>query len=522
MAVSSRLHCAGLSDTGRARKQNEDRIHMDAERGIFIVADGLGGHAAGERAAQTAIDMIVARLQRQTGSTEERIREAIAVANNEINSLARQNPEWKGMASVVTLAVVEDEQVTAGHVGDSRMYLIQPGGLRKITHDHSPVGELEDSGELSEAAAMAHPRRNEVFRDLGSEQHGPHDEDYIDIVRFVMPPDSALLICSDGLTDQVPAARIRGIVEANARNPEQAVQQLVNAANAAGGKDNVSVILVAGPAFGPAPLPLPPPPAPKRGISPVVPFLLGLLAAAILFAVARPYLMETDGGFALGYGTVRQPKSLRVGPGGHPTIQAAIEAASAGDIVTVAPGAYRENVELKSGVQLISEQRRAAVIETNDVAVNSEAVNGARLAGFRIAGDGRIGIRMLGSDLQVSDVEVTGMSDAGIEIGGDSTGAILGSTVQRNRGTGILVHGGAKPVISHNWIRHNGHAPGDSRPGIQVVGAAAPTITGNIVDENAVEQIWVSPLYDARSLFSENMIAPYARDRTRQVKVVTR
>jgi PPM family protein phosphatase len=521
MAVSSRLQCAGLSDTGRARKQNEDRIHLDPERGIFIVADGLGGHAAGERAAQTAIDMIVTRLQRQTGTTEERIREAIAVANNEINTLAKQNPEWKGMASVVTLAVIEDDQVTAGHVGDSRMYLIQPGAIRKITSDHSPVGELEDSGQLSEAAAMAHPRRNEIFRDLGSEQHGPHDEDYIEIVRFPMSANSALLICSDGLSDQVPAARIRSIVETHPRNPDRAVRELVDAANAAGGKDNVSVVLVTGPGFGPVPSSPLATPA-KRGFPPVVPFLLGFLLAAVLFAAVRPYLTEKDGGYSVGFGTVREPKSLRVGPGGHATIAEALSLASPGDTVNVAPGTYVENIELKSGVQLISEQRRGAVIETIDVGVNSDSIAGARIAGFRITGQGRTGIRIINSDLQVTDVEVTGMTDAGIEIGAESAAAILGSTVQRNPGTGILVHGGAKPVIANNWIRLNGTALGDGRPGIHVVGAASPTITGNIIDENAVEEIWVSPLFNAGSLFSDNMIAPWARDRSRQVKVVTR
>jgi PPM family protein phosphatase len=521
MAVISKVHCAGLSDTGRARKQNEDRIHLDPERGIFIVADGLGGHAAGERAAQTAVDMISQRLRHQTGSTEERIREAIAVANNEINTLARQNPEWKGMASVVTLAVIEDDHVTAGHVGDSRMYLIQPGAIRKVTRDHSPVGELEDAGQLSEAAAMAHPRRNEVFRDLGSEPHGPHDEDYIDIVRFTMSPDSALLICSDGLSDQVPAAEIQRIVESNARRPNAAVRELVNTANAAGGKDNVSVVLVVGPAFGPRPEPAAVA-SKRRGISPAVPFLLGFLLALVLLAATRPYLMEKNGSYAVGFGTVPQHGTLRVGPGGATTIAEALAQAASGDTIYVAPGTYRENIELKSGVVLLSEQRRAAIIETSEIGVSAASVTGARLSGFRIAGNGRIGIRIIDSDIQASDMEVSGMSEAGIEIGGDSTALISGSAIHGNPGTGILIHGGARPVIANNWIRFNGTALGEGRPGIHIVGSSAPSLQGNIIEENAVEEIWASPLFNTGTLFSENIIAPGVRDRARQIKVVTR
>lgn len=521
MPVSSRLLSAGLSDTGRIRRQNEDRIHLDPDRGIFIVADGLGGHAAGERAAQTAIDMIVARLQRQTGSTEERIREAIAVANNEIYMQAGQNPEWKGMASVVTLAVIEDDQVTAGHVGDSRLYFIQPGEIRKVTRDHSPVGELEDSGELSEAAAMSHPRRNEIYRDLGSEHHGPHDEEYIDVVRFTMPPNSALLLCSDGLSDQVPAGRIRAIVEAHARNPERAVHELVAAANAAGGKDNVSVVLVVGPAFGAAHAAAPAPVPPRR-LPPVVPFLLGFLLAAALFAALRPYLRQSPSGWTLDFGTVRGPSVIRVGPDGFATIAQALAQAQPGDTVLVAPGAYPEEVQLKSGVQLVSEQRRAAVIETDGAGVTAQSVTGARFTGFRIAGHGRTGIRLLDSDVHVSDVEISGMSEAGIEIGADSSGAVLGSTIHRNPGIGILIHGAAKPAIANNWIRANGATTGAGRPGIQIADSAAPAIAGNLIDGNAVEQIWVSPLFNTGSLLNDNLISPGARDRARQVKVVTR
>ena len=165
------LKCAGASDLGRVRHNNEDAWYMDAERGIFLVVDGIGGEAAGEKAAAIAVDRIRARLERQTGSVEQRVREAITVANNEILRAARGNPQWQGMACVLTLVAMDDGSAVVGHVGDSRLYEIRRGAIRKITHDHSPVGAREDAGELSELDAMLHPRRNEVFRDVGSEEH---------------------------------------------------------------------------------------------------------------------------------------------------------------------------------------------------------------------------------------------------------------------------------------------------------------------------------------------------------------
>src|SRR5581483_3139957 len=134
----------------------------------------------------------------QTGTTEQRIREAIAVANNEILNAARSNPDWEGMACVLTLAVLENGSAVIGHVGDSRLYQIRGGAIRKVTHDHSPVGEREDARERTEAEAMKHPRRNEVYRDVGSEEHAPDDADFIEIQRVPFEPDCALLLCSDG------------------------------------------------------------------------------------------------------------------------------------------------------------------------------------------------------------------------------------------------------------------------------------------------------------------------------------
>jgi serine/threonine protein phosphatase PrpC len=253
--VSAKLRYAGASDTGRVRRNNEDAFYADAERGFFLVVDGIGGQAAGEQAAALAVQRVRARMERQTGAMEQRIREAIAVANNEIFEAATSHKDWEGMACVLTLAAVENASAVIGHVGDSRLYQIRRGEIRKITHDHSPVGEREDTGELSEAEAMRHPRRNEIFRDVGSARRTPDDPDFIEVVRVPFGEDSALVLCSDGLSDQVDSKTIRLIVERNSGNPQAAVKELIDAANRAGGKDNVTALVVEGPRFESAPQP---------------------------------------------------------------------------------------------------------------------------------------------------------------------------------------------------------------------------------------------------------------------------
>ncbi len=207
------FQAGAATDTGLLRSCNEDRYWMDAERGVFLVVDGVGGQAAGERAAQTAVDAVRESLAGAgTASAEERVREAIAGANNRICGLGEEHPELRGMACVLTLALLEEEQITIGHVGDSRLYLVWKGNIRKLTSDHSPVGESEDAGELSEEEAMQHPRRNEVFRDVGSRRRSPGDEGFIEIRTCRFHPDAAILLCSDGLTDLLTASEVREIV----------------------------------------------------------------------------------------------------------------------------------------------------------------------------------------------------------------------------------------------------------------------------------------------------------------------
>lgn len=244
MASMTRFTAAGDTNMGLVRQNNEDALHVDPELGIFIVVDGVGGHAAGEQAAAIATETIYTRLRRQVGSVESRIREAITLANNDVFDNALANEEWRGMACVLTVAVVDDASLVIGHVGDTRLYKIHRGAIRKITPDHSPVGEREDAGELSEIEAMNHPRRNEVYRDVGTERHDTHDEGFIEIIKTPFESDSAWIMCSDGLSDLVTSWQIQETVESHAGDLSMVVRLLIDAANDAGGKDNVTVIYI--------------------------------------------------------------------------------------------------------------------------------------------------------------------------------------------------------------------------------------------------------------------------------------
>ena len=153
------------------------------------------------------------------------------------------------MACVITLALVTDDGLTIGHVGDTRLYKLRADGIRKLTRDHSPVGEREDAGELSETDAMRHPHRNEVFRDVGTILRDKDEQEFVDVIQEPLEPDTAILLCSDGLSDMLPASSIGHIVRQHAGNPEQVVEALVAAANDAGGRDNVTVVYAEMPLF---------------------------------------------------------------------------------------------------------------------------------------------------------------------------------------------------------------------------------------------------------------------------------
>src|SRR5580765_7217394 len=240
---------AACSHPGRGREKNEDRYELDPRAGFMLVVDGVGGNAAGEVAAGLAADAIRRRMRIADTPTDDRVRDAILQANQRIFERSTREPELKGMACVLTLAAVSDDSLIVGHVGDSRLYKLAAGGISKLTHDHSPIGDREDRGELSEIEAMRHPRRNEVFRDVGSQPHEAEDDDFIELISTTLEPDAAVLLCSDGLSDMVSSVEIQRIVRKDAGDPAAVVAALIDAANAAGGKDNITVVYVQGPDF---------------------------------------------------------------------------------------------------------------------------------------------------------------------------------------------------------------------------------------------------------------------------------
>lgn len=511
MPTATALRAAAGSDAGLHRDVNEDRIHVDLTRGLFLVIDGVGGHAAGGTAADLALTTMRSRLERETGPIADRAREAIALANNEINRAAELRPEWNGMACVLTLVIVDDGSAVVGHVGDTRLYKLRHDRIDKITRDHSPVGEREDSNELSELEAMHHPRRNEVYRDVGSDRHQPDDPDFIDVCEIAFEPDAALLLCSDGLTDLVDSSALYDIIRRFAGHPDLVVKELIGAANVAGGKDNVSAVYVEGERFASTVCREPGALAEitRRGVaSPMIvedhkterspragrtnasrtllAVVIGLAAVAIAAAFLRPWQHVR-----MFQGTSTTPSeapgaTITVGAG--ESITAAVRRATAGSVVLVEPGEYRETLTLKNDVRIVSRVPRAATIRLSGTASEGDAavvvvgVAGAELAGFRIVGDAATplgtGVLIRGSQVSLVDIEVTGAVNAAIVVDGMSSATILASDVHDNPGVALTIRS-ASPRIAHNVFMRNGTSERVHRSFIIDEGAD-PHFTGNV------------------------------------------
>ena len=464
MRTVNALLAAGQTDPGRQRNVNEDRFHCDAARGLFIVIDGVGGQAAGGKAADVALAMLRARLERETGATAQRIREAITIANNEIYRLAGTRPEWNGMACVLTVAVVENGLVTIGHVGDTRLYKLREDRIEKITRDHSPVGEREDSKELSEQQAMRHPRRNEVYRDVGSDLHEPGDPEFVDIEEIPFEPDASLLLCSDGLSDLVDSATMTDVVSQCAGDPEAVARALIDTANSAGGKDNVTVVYVEGERFTGSRIRRPTPPATEQTnrlrSAMIAVVLLAIGFSLAIAAVRRGFLQPSGIGTAVSVADVQVPNTG--------SIAAAIESAAPGSAVIVEPGEYRERLLLKEGIRVVSRVPRGATIRlpssTSDTdagpAVVANGLAKAELAGFRIVGDAAtplgVGIGVTGGALSIVDVEISGATKAGIDFGEHSAATLLGSEIHDNPGVAMIIRAFANPRVANNVFTRNG------------------------------------------------------------------
>lgn len=239
----------GATDIGLVRKNNEDTFIIspiwDGEYLLLLVVDGCGGYEGGEVASAIARDEIVAYL---TGYNKEASRlslleEAVCVANNRIVRRRAECKKLSSMGCVLTAAVVDctNGLLLLSHVGDTRCYLYSSGTLRKLTRDHSLVGELEDAGAMSETEAMAHPRRSVIDRMLGEEHHRL-DDGFVDSTIIPLPDEYSILLCSDGLTDMVSSSEIKGILRAD-YSTEDKTKCLIEYANKKGGKDNITIAI---------------------------------------------------------------------------------------------------------------------------------------------------------------------------------------------------------------------------------------------------------------------------------------
>jgi PPM family protein phosphatase len=222
------------SDLGRQRQGNEDNYFVRAP--LFVVADGMGGAQAGEVASEMAVKCFEKGLP--DGVTPgDALADVIESANRAIHARSRSEAEHAGMGTTLTAAYVGENDVTVAHVGDSRAYLLRGGELIRLTRDHSLVGELVARGKLTEEQAEAHPQRSVITRALG-----PEPNVQVDVETFPARGGDLFMINSDGLTGMVPEARVKPILE-GASSLEQAGRELIAAANDAGGRDNITVLL---------------------------------------------------------------------------------------------------------------------------------------------------------------------------------------------------------------------------------------------------------------------------------------
>jgi serine/threonine protein phosphatase PrpC len=499
-----RLLAAFRSDPGRVRTNNEDVPIVDPERGVYGVIDGVGGHAAGEIAAGIAGDVILQRLARPLGTPAERVREAIAIANNEIFKRAEESPELRGMACVVTLAIVTDRLLTIGHVGDSRLYKFRADGVFKLTHDHSPIGEREDAREISEADAMRHPRRNEVFRDVGSAFRDKDEEDFVEVIEQPIEPDCAILLCTDGLTDMVPSATIDHIVRRHAGSPEEVAEALVNAANDAGGKDNVTVVYAEAPGFARAVQRTLAKPGQAVAAAPNGPEVAGKAPNGLVrFArwivrsrttwFAFGALVGVLGALLLAWRVGDVPifgsRTLVVGAsaiGAFPRISEAMQDALPGDVVSLEPGVYREGVVVREGVSLVARVPGSATIARPEgapgmwVGVVALGNLSGTISGIRIESTPQLpidwGMRISGQDRTVELVELTGPMRAGIELLPGAAVTIRGSQLAIQGPALTIGNGAHADVIGSVFLR----AGPPAGPPISIGTAAQATLKRNV------------------------------------------
>ena len=242
-----KIHAFGLTDVGRRRESNEDDFLLEPARGVYAVADGMGGHAAGEIASRLAIDTLREVLVATDGAEARTmdledaalsLREAVVEANRRICDSIRLHEERRGMGTTLVAMVQSGKEAIVGHVGDSRLYLLRGNELMRVTSDHSWVNEQVKLGLMNDDAAQRHPMRNIVTRALGSRQDVVVDLSSVDV-----EPADVFLLCSDGLNTMLSDEQIQSVLATHRKEPEAACQRLIQEANRHGGEDNVTVVV---------------------------------------------------------------------------------------------------------------------------------------------------------------------------------------------------------------------------------------------------------------------------------------
>jgi serine/threonine protein phosphatase PrpC len=238
--------CAGKSDVGKVRQGNEDSLFADQERGVFIVADGMGGHVAGEVASQIVAETVGPGVSRAVesgikgGDLERRSLELIEEANRAIIERADNEPEKRGMGTTLTLLVLDAENgYVFNQVGDSRGYLLRDGALSQITCDHTVVQQQVDRGALTPEQAREHPLSHILTRALGTDINVQADT-----YEGSIQPGDLFLLCSDGLSGMLTDEALWEILSRPVGDLQEVADALIYAANAAGGMDNITAVLV--------------------------------------------------------------------------------------------------------------------------------------------------------------------------------------------------------------------------------------------------------------------------------------
>lgn len=240
------MRYASATDKGMVREKNEDfhAILSVGDSSVFVVADGMGGHAVGEIASRTAVEFALSALPQQLEKArsvediELILQETIEKANVRVYLQSLDNREYRGMGTTLTLAVFRHWRLYISHIGDCRVYLLHGGSLERLTIDHTLVQELVDMGSISEKEAETHPRRHVLVRSLGVNEYMKPDTYSFDISE-----GDLILMCTDGLYGYVEEEQIRKILKRH-KNLDSCVRQLVDSANAAGGPDNITAILI--------------------------------------------------------------------------------------------------------------------------------------------------------------------------------------------------------------------------------------------------------------------------------------